>query len=142
MTKSILSEMSTLAKETKKYFMKNCTVDFQKMSETQGRIMRYMFEHHNDEISNKVLEVNLNLSKATVSDTLDRMESSDLIERIPSQKDARKKIIKMKATKDHARFDALMKEFERTLLMDIPEEDLDVFARVLQQMEANLRKEK
>ena len=48
MEKTLLGIMACFGKEVKHYFQKNCPVEYPKLNATQSRIMRYLFEHHDE----------------------------------------------------------------------------------------------
>ena len=110
-------------------------------SPTQMRIMQYMMEHKNKDIYQKDLENHLNMSRATISNVLDTMEKNDIIERIYDEVDTRTKKVKI-TKKIFDLFDETKKEIktiENKMINNIPNEEMEIFKKVLNQMENNLK---
>lgn len=59
----------------------------------QMGILKYILEHPNDKICQHDLEKNFQISKSAISGVLNTMEKNNLIARIPSEEDSRKKYI-------------------------------------------------
>lgn len=110
-------------------------------SPTQIRIMHYMMEHKNEDIYQKDLENHLNMSRATISNVLDTMEKSDIIERFSDEVDTRTKRVKI-TKKTFDLFDKTKEEIktiENKMINNIPNKDIETFKKVLNQMEDNLK---
>ena len=110
-------------------------------SPTQMRIMQYMMEHKNTDIYQKDLENHLNMSRATISNVLDTMEKNDIIERIYDEVDTRTKKVKI-TKKIFDLFDETKKEIktiENKMINNISNEEMEIFKKVLNQMENNLK---
>ena len=99
-------------------------------SPLQSRILDFLFKNQDREVNQKDIEVNLGVSKATISGALNAMEKNNLIKRITSLKETSKclKVI----------FDNLNKE----LVKDISEEELNVFYSTMNKLSRNIRQEK
>lgn len=113
-------------------------------SPLQSRILDFLFKNQDREVNQKDIEVNLGVSKATISGALNAMEKNDLIKRITSLKDSRsKQIIVTEESKETSRclnviFDNLNKE----LVKDISEEELNAFYSTMDKLSRNIRQEK
>lgn len=121
--------------------MKGCENNFSNIpTPTQIQIIDYLIEHQEEEIFQRDLENVLQLRRATVSGVLKTMEKNFFIERVTSSMDARIKKIVLK--------DSALKVFEETkqrfqmisefVCEGISNRDLEVFCRVIEQMQKNL----
>ena len=93
-----------------------------------------------ENIYQKDIEETLKLSKATVSDVLNRMEKKGLIERKTNPNDSRSKIIVLsKDTKEKYKTNKKrLQELEKKAERNITKEELKVFLDVLDKMIRNL----
>ena len=86
----------------------------------------------------------LNLRRATLSEILKTMERNKLISRVPDKTDTRiKQIILSENTKE--KFNAVkqtLDETEKALLKNINKKDLEIFLKVISQMQENLKEER
>ena len=108
---------------------------------TQMRIVDYMLNHiEKENIYQKDIEETLKLSKATVSDVLNRMEKKGLIERKTNPNDSRSKLIVLsKDTKEKYKTNKKrLQELEKKAERNITKEELKVFLDVLDKMIRNL----
>ena len=111
---------------------------------TQMRIVDYLLNYIDKEyIYQKDIEEALNLSKATVSDVLNRMEKNGLIERNTNPNDTRSKMIVLsKDTKElFENNKKRLQELEKKAKKDITQEELEIFSNILNKMIKNFEKE-
>ena len=94
---------------------------------SQMQIIRYLVDNFNRDVSQKELESVLNIRKSTISGIIDTMEKKNIIkisnEKIKHHKEVVKKI----------------KEIERQITYNIPEEKMATFYEVLDMMKDNLK---
>ena len=113
-----------------------------KATPTQMRIVGYILENIDiRDIYQKDIEDALNLSKATVSDVINRMEKNGLIERTTNPNDTRSKKIELKGKAKEA-FEGnkiKLRELEKRATKNIPLEELETFSNVLNKMIENLK---
>ncbi len=108
---------------------------------TQMKIVDYILNNIDKEyIYQKDIEEALKLSKATVSDVLNRMEKKALIIRNTNPQDTRSKIIVL--SKDaKEKYDASQKrlrELEEKAKKNITTEELELFSSIINKMKKNL----
>ena len=98
----------------------------------QIAILEYLLEHQDSEVNQKDLEEKFNISKAAISDVLKAMEKNELIERIVSEKDARKNIIMIteKSKKLHSNLVDDLNRVNNHLLECLTEEELNSFLEI------------
>lgn len=113
-------------------------------SPLQGRILDFLFKNQDREVNQKDIEVNLGVSKATISGALNAMEKNNLIKRITSIKDSRSKQIiateESKVTNDCLK--VIFDDLNKKLVKDISEEELNAFYSTMNKLSRNLRQEK
>lgn len=114
-----------------------------KATPTQIRIIGYILDNPNRDIYQKDLESKLNLSRATISDVLKRMEKKELIRREINPYDVRSKkiILGDKAKNFFEEKKQAFIQIENIALKDIPKEDLKTFQKVLNKMLDNIDSE-
>lgn len=107
---------------------------------TQMQIIEYMIEKENKEVYQKSLEITLNLSRATISDVLQRMEKKGLIKRQIDEKDTRTKKITLegKAKEMYEEGKTKLTTLEQKAVKDISEKELETFLKVIKQMIDNI----
>ena len=112
---------------------------------SQWMVLAYLIENDSKDITQKDIENAIHRSKATVSGILDTLEKRNLIKREVSKSDKRKNVIKIREEVIE-KCKPMKKQFfeaaESLLIKDIPNEDLVVFDRVLEQMVENLKEGK
>lgn len=109
---------------------------------TQMRIVDFVLNNYEQkDISQKEIENGLNLSKATVSDVLNRMEKKGLIIRKISDRDTRKKLIFLsdKAKNILEMNKIKLQELEKIATQNISDEEIALFSKILQTMIQNLK---
>lgn len=112
---------------------------------TQMRIVDYILNNiEKEEIYQKEIEDALNLSKATISDVLNRMERKGLIERDVTLQDTRRKTIRLskKAREVFERNQEKLEQLEKKAEENISEEELTLFFHTIEKMIENLKQEK
>lgn len=113
---------------------------FENMS--QMSVMTYLIDHIDEDISQKDIEVNTHRSKATVSGILDTLERRNMIHRVPSTIDHRKKIIVV-SEDVRLHIKGVKQQFndvEQLLLDGVTKEDMEAFDRVISQMLVNIQR--
>ncbi len=112
-----------------------------KLSHVQVSILKYLIENKEKTVYQNDLETFLSVRRSTISGILKTMEKQNLIKRIDSLKDARKKEIIL--TDYSYKKSKLMKkkvtEFETLLTKSISYEELDVFFKVVDKIKENLK---
>ncbi len=109
---------------------------------TQMRIVDFVLNNYEQkDISQKEIENGLNLSKATVSDVLNRMEKKGLIIRKISDSDTRKKLIFLsdKAKNILEMNKIKLQDLEKIATQNISDEEIALFSKILQTMIQNLK---
>lgn len=113
-------------------------------SPLQMKILKYLICHKDQKICQKDLEVALNVSKATISEVLNKMEKEGIMKRVVDESDHRLKTL-MITCQSLEEFSLMEKSFDKLntdLIKDISEKDLEVFLRVIDRMQENLKKER
>ncbi len=117
----------------------------QKPTPTQMRIANYILNNiDKEDIYQKDIEKALNLSKATVSDVLNRMEKNGLIKRNINPNDTRSKKILLNENikKSFRENKKRLQELEKIAGKDITKEELETFSNILNKMIKNLETKK
>lgn len=106
-----------------------------------GWIIDYLLEHEEEEIMQRDLELALSMRRSSVSRALRLMEKNEMIEREPVDYDARLKRIRLtdKAAKARIVVAEDSEKIEREMIKNIPQEELDVFLKVISKMKENLK---
>lgn len=109
---------------------------------TQFQIIQYILKNASSGIYQKDLEKILNLRRATISGVLQTMEKNNLIKRNSISEDARTKIVLLtpKAKDIFKKCKKRINEIEEKMIDGISRKDLEVFDKVLEQMQGNLIK--
>ena len=108
---------------------------------TQMRIVNFILNNiDKKDIYQKDIEEALKLSKATVSDVINRMEKNKLIERKTNPNDTRSKIIILsKNTKELFELNKKkLQELEKKAGKNITQKEFDIFTNILDRMIQNL----
>ena len=112
-----------------------------KLSHVQVSVLKYLLENRGKTVYQNDLESLLDVRRSTISGILKTMEKQNLIKRIDSLKDARKKEIIL--TDYSYKKSKLMKkkvtEFETLLVKGISYEELNVFFDVIDKIKENLK---
>lgn len=114
------------------------------ISPIQVRIVKYLVKQNNKAILQKDMEYIFNIRRSTVSGVIKTMEKNNIIIRENVKDDNKSKEIKL--TDDvYKRANDLVKELKELdleLLKDVNKEDLEVFMRVLKNIQDNLKEER
>lgn len=114
------------------------------ISPIQVRIVKYLVKQNNKAILQKDMEYLFNIRRSTVSGVIKTMEKNNIIIRENVKDDNKSKEIKL--TDDvYKRANDLVKELKELdleLLKDVDKEDLEVFMRVLKNIQDNLKEER
>ena len=114
------------------------------ISPIQVRIVKYLVKQNNKAILQKDMEYLFNIRRSTVSGVIKTMEKNNIIIRENVKDDNKSKEIKL--TDDvYKRANDLVKELKELdleLLKDVNKEDLEVFMRVLKNIQDNLKEER
>lgn len=107
---------------------------------TQMKVLGYMIDNYGKEIYQKDLEEKLDLSRATISDVLKRMENNGLITRLQNENDVRSKriILSDGANKVFEKGIERIDYIEKKAIKDISQGDLEVFIGVINKMIKNI----
>lgn len=107
---------------------------------TQMKVLGYMIDNYGKEIYQKDLEEKLDLSRATISDVLKRMENNGLITRLQNENDVRSKriILSDGANKVFEKGIERIDYIEKKAIKNISQGDLEVFIKVVNKMIKNI----
>ena len=110
----------------------------------QMQILHYIGSKKDKKVYQRDIALALGLRRATLSEILKTMERNKLISRVPDKTDTRiKQIILSENTKE--KFNAVkqtLDETEKALLKNINKKDLEIFLKVISQMQENLKEER
>ncbi len=114
------------------------------ISPIQVRIVKYLVKQSNKAILQKDMEYIFNIRRSTVSGVIKTMEKNNIIIRENVKDDNKSKEIKL-TDEVYKRANDLVKELKELdleLLKDVNKEDLEVFMRVLKNIQDNLKEER
>ena len=113
-------------------------------SPLQARILDFLFKNKDREVNQKDIEMNLGVSKATISGALNAMEKNNLIKRITSIKDSRSKqiIATEESQKTSKCLKVIFDDLNKELVKDISEEELNAFYSTMNKLSKNIRQQK
>lgn len=114
------------------------------ISPIQVRIVKYLVKQNNKAILQKDMEYIFNIRRSTVSGVIKTMEKNNIIIRENVKDDNKSKEIKL-TDEVYKRANDLVKELKELdleLLKDVNKEDLEVFMRVLKNIQDNLKEER
>lgn len=114
------------------------------ISPIQVRIVKYLVKQNNKAILQKDMEYIFNIRRNTVSGVIKTMEKNNIIIRENVKDDNKSKEIKL-TNEVYLRANDLvrkLRELDLELLKDINKEDLEVFMRVLKNIQDNLKEER
>lgn len=122
-------------------FVRSVEVGADKITASHGWMISYLYHNSDKEIYQKTMEKEFHIPKSTITSILQAMEKSGYIIRESVERDARlKKIVLTEAGKEFYRNTTeFLREIEQMLRTDITGEELDVFRKVVIQMEENLK---
>ena len=107
---------------------------------TQLKIIIYLIDHKDEEVCQKDFEDFLKIKKASITGALESMEDKDLIVRIKSEDDARKKIVRLSPALEEKRLKGIniLNEMEEIIANDVSEEHLNIFFDTIKKMRENI----
>lgn len=122
--------------------MRNKNLEKIGLTSSQFEILLYLCIKNNEEINQRDIEKNFNLSNPTVNGILNRLEYKKFIVREPSNKDARCKNIKIteNASKLYYQMKNIAINMEKELTKNITKEEKEVFLNVIEKMYNNIYK--
>lgn len=111
------------------------------ISHVQADILGYLYKNKNRIIYQNEVEKEIGARRSTISGILKTMEKNDLIIRIDSLEDARKKEISLtdKSIKKHDELEKKVIIFEKELLKGISCEEKKIFFKVIDKLKENLK---
>ena len=114
------------------------------ISPIQVRIVKYLVKQNNKAILQKDMEYIFNIRISTVSGVIKTMDKNNIIIRENVKDDNKSKEIKL-TNEVYLRANELvrkLRELDLELLKDVNKEDLEVFMRVLKNIQDNLKEER
>ena len=139
------AELHSLCNLMKRISDNSCLCHYRReteLTDMQTRVIGYLFCNQDKDIFQRDIEKAFSIRRPTVSILLQSMEAKKLIYRESVKSDARlKKVVLTDKAKEIATTaNQEIIRFEKMLVEDIPEEDLEVFFRVTKQIRNNLEK--
>jgi len=112
-------------------------------SPLQTEIICFLLKKEGKDVILKDLQEELKISKAAISDAIDKMVKKGFIEKQVFEKDARKtKLILLKEGKEvFSKLEGNMKKMNEEIQKGLSEKDLEDFFRISHKIEMNLEKE-
>lgn len=113
------------------------------MTLMHGWIIRYLYENRDKETFQKDIEKNFSVGRSTVTNIIKLMEKRGYLCRVAVEKDARLKkvLLTEKGVQAHESIEALIDRMNEQTMAGIPDEELRVFDRVVEQMKENIRRQ-
>ena len=114
--------------------------DAQILTDMQGWILGFLWEHQDQDIFQRDLEEAFCVRRSTISRFLAAMEKQGLIQRISVPQDARLKklVLTPKAISLHERVMQRIDFIESLVVKDISKEDVEHFHKIIKKMKENL----
>lgn len=111
---------------------------------SQLQIVLYLAQHKDDVVHQKDIGKAVNLRKSSITEHLDYLESVDIIKRIDDVVDHRKKriVLSDKALIIEENFSRTIEKINEKMLIGISEEELDLFIKIVNKIENNLKGDK
>ena len=120
---------------------KRCGIEF--MGGPQGQVVRFLDnrEKNQDLVLIKDIEQELNITKSVASNLVKRMVQNGLVELEASPVDKRAKFVRLtdKSRSQMKQVKAFFERIDNQLMADIDEDELLIFERVLDQLQANIK---
>lgn len=140
MEKSIIKDIKELDISIGKTLIEKAKKDLG-INQTQMVILMYLVKHKNENVCQKDLEIETHLKKASITGTLDSLEDKGIIVRKQDDEDKRKNIILLSEKTLEIKDDVSKKyrEIETNLRKNITDEELEVFFRVIDKMNKNMK---
>lgn len=113
------------------------------MTLMHGWIIRYLYENRGEEIFQKDIEKNFSVGRSTVTNIIRLMEKRGYLCRETVEKDARLKkvLLTEKGIQAYESVEALIDRMNDRIMAGIPDEELRVFDRVVEQFKENIRQQ-
>lgn len=110
------------------------------LTKMQGWIIRYLYDHADEYVFQKDLEVQFRIARSTATGILQLMEKKGFLEREPVSSDARLKrlVLTQKGISHQLTVIERMTQFEQMLQKNIPPQSLEIFFEVIRQMKQNV----
>lgn len=111
---------------------------------SNGYILRYLKREKDQQITQKMIEQTMGITRSTASTVLSRMEKMDWIKREALVTDSRSRLVSI-TSKGLALCEQLEEElalFEKRLVKGFSEKELVEFVRLLNKIKENLKEEK
>ncbi len=110
----------------------------------QMQILHFIISKQNEKIYQTDIAIALNLRRATLSEILKTMEKNNLIIRVQDKNDTRKKeiILSNQAKENFLIVKHALNEVEHVITKDINKQELEIFFKILSQMQTNLKNER
>ena len=107
----------------------------------QFKIMKYLLINSEKVVYQKDLEEITNTRKSTLSGVLDTMEKNNIIRRVNSEDDLRKRriILTEEALKKEHEFKTYMRSVNKKIVEGIDESKLDIFLEVVMAIKENIK---
>ena len=131
----------SLSKKLTKQFLAYETMNgMDEVTCINGWILGYFYDHQHINIYQKDIEAAFEMSRSTTTGILKLMEQKGYIQRISVEKDARLKkiILTDKGCSTHLSIISDITLLDNSVIRDISNNDLQIFYRVIQQMEKNI----
>lgn len=98
----------------------------------QMEILKFLIDHSKEEICQKDLEKQFKISKSAISFALDSMEKNNLIERVSSDEDARKRniVLTEKSLEMNKEIIKGLNNVNKEIINCLTKEDIDDFLRI------------
>lgn len=110
------------------------------LTQMQSWIIRYLYEHSNENIFQKDLETQFHIARSTVTGILQLMEKRGLLTREPVPGDARLKNLRLteKGIDKQMAVMETLAQMEEILESGISDEDLDTFFKIVHHMKRTI----
>lgn len=108
-----------------------------------GWIIRYLYEHQDEDVYQRDLEQNFSIRRSTVTGIIQLMEKKGYICRESVKQDARLKRVRLtpKGISTHEEIEEMISRMENHILRGIEKEDMNIFYKVLYQIRENVAEE-
>ena len=109
----------------------------------QSHTLRYLDEHRDEDVFQKDIEKVLNVRRSTCTEILNVLERDGYIERhsVSNDKRLKKLVLTDKAKLLHKTISMNVERLEEMLRKDISQGDLEIFFKVVDQMQQNLKED-
>ena len=123
-----------------KFFDRHHKEETKKIPRGQVMIIHYLMDHPDEEVYQKDLEKFFSISGATATNMIKGLEKSELVERIPNEKDARLKriVLTEKAVVREQRIRKLVMELEEGMVAGFTEEEISTYCKMTERILQNL----